>query len=192
MFYLLYFHYSGRVKRDCCLRIESYSRTSHSTFALSDAPTAGLRSIASAVSFTSYHLPFTFCLSDGCIVVKRLDFRARRTPPLSPRLKASDVLGSLHTGRKCIVAALFGRIRRLRLGVNLERHTLTLLNLQPRRVRSHCRASPAGRFERYFCGQFSVCLFRIRGREPRSIFPLAKVGLTVQRKTSRRIYCINF
>ena len=57
------------------------------------------------------------------------------------------------------------------------------LNLQPRRVRSHCRVSPAGRFELYFCGQFSVCLFRIRGREPRSIFPLAKVGLTVQRKT---------
>lgn len=57
------------------------------------------------------------------------------------------------------------------------------LNLQPRRVRSNCRVSPAGRFERYFCGQFSVCLFRIRGREPRSIFPLAKVGLTVQRKT---------
>ena len=65
------------------------------------------------------------------------------------------------------------------------------LNLQPRRVRSHCRVSPTGSFERYFCGQFSVCLFRIRGREPRSIFPLAKVGLTVQRKTSRRIYCIN-
>ena len=65
-------------------------------------------------------------------------------------------------------------------------------HLQPRRVRSNCRGSPAGRFERYFCGQFSVCLFRIRGREPRSIFPLAKVGLTVQRKTSRRIYCINF
>lgn len=57
------------------------------------------------------------------------------------------------------------------------------LNLQPRRVRSHCRVSPAGRFELYFCGQFSVCLFRIRGREPWSIFPLAKVGLTVQRKT---------
>ena len=56
-------------------------------------------------------------------------------------------------------------------------------HLQPRRVRSNCRVSPAGRFERYFCGQFSVCLFRIRGREPRSIFPLAKVGLTVQRKT---------
>lgn len=67
-----------------------------------------------------------------------------------------------------------------------------LLNLQPRRVRSHSRVSPTGRFKRYFCGQFSVCLFRIRGREPRSIFPLAKVGLTVQRKTSRRIYCINF
>lgn len=65
-------------------------------------------------------------------------------------------------------------------------------HLQPRRVRSNCRVSPAGRFERYFCGQFSVCLFRIRGREPRSIFPLAKVGLTVQRKTGRRIYCINF
>lgn len=57
------------------------------------------------------------------------------------------------------------------------------LNLQPRRVRSHSRVSPSGRFELYFCGQFSVCLFRIRGREPRSIFPLAKVGLTVQRKT---------
>ena len=56
-------------------------------------------------------------------------------------------------------------------------------HLQPRRVRSRCRVSPAGRFELYFCGQFSVCLFRIRGREPRSIFPLAKVGLTVQRKT---------
>lgn len=56
-------------------------------------------------------------------------------------------------------------------------------HLQPRRVRSNCRVSPAGRFELYFCGQFSVCLFRIRGREPRSIFPLAKVGLTVQRKT---------
>lgn len=56
------------------------------------------------------------------------------------------------------------------------------LNLQPRRVRSHSRVSPTGRFKRYFCGQFSGCLFRIRGREPRSIFPLAKVGLTVQRK----------
>lgn len=56
-------------------------------------------------------------------------------------------------------------------------------HLQPRRVRSNCRVSPAGRFELYFCGQFSVCLFCIRGREPRSIFPLAKVGLTVQRKT---------
>lgn len=66
------------------------------------------------------------------------------------------------------------------------------LNLQPQRVRSNCRVSPTGRFKRYFCGQFSVCLFRIRGREPGSIFPLAKVGLTVQRKTSRRIYCINF
>ena len=67
-----------------------------------------------------------------------------------------------------------------------------LFHLQPRRVRSHCRGSPAGRFELSFCGKFSVCLFRIRGREPRSIFPLAKVGLTVQRKTSLRIYCINF
>lgn len=66
------------------------------------------------------------------------------------------------------------------------------LNLQPRRVRSHRRVSQARRFELYFCGQFSVCLLRIRGREPWSIFPLAKVGLTVQRKTSRRIYCINF
>lgn len=55
-------------------------------------------------------------------------------------------------------------------------------HLQPLRVRSHSRVSPTGRFKRYFCGQFSVCLFRIRGREPRSIFPLAKVGLTVQRK----------
>ncbi len=55
-------------------------------------------------------------------------------------------------------------------------------HLQPRRVRSNCRVSPTGRFELSFCGQFSVCLFRIRGREPRSIFPLAKVGLTVQRK----------
>lgn len=35
------------------------------------------------------------------------------------------------------------------------------LNLQPRRVRSHSRVSPMGRFERYFCGQFSFCLFRI-------------------------------
>lgn len=56
-------------------------------------------------------------------------------------------------------------------------------HLQPRRVRSNCRVSPAGRFELYFCGQFSVCLFCIRGREPRSIFPFAKVGPTVQRKT---------
>lgn len=56
-------------------------------------------------------------------------------------------------------------------------------HLQPRRVRSNCRVSPAVRFELYFCGQFSVCLFRIWGREPRSIIPLAKVGLTVQRKT---------
>lgn len=55
-------------------------------------------------------------------------------------------------------------------------------HMQPRRVRSRSRVSQAGRFELYFCGQFSVCLFRIRGREPRSIFPLAKVGLTVQRK----------
>ena len=62
------------------------------------------------------------------------------------------------------------------------------LNLQPRRVRSHSRVSPTGRFERYFCGQFSVCLFRIRGREPRSIFPLAKVGLTAHRK----IYLTDF
>lgn len=55
-------------------------------------------------------------------------------------------------------------------------------HLQPRRGRSRSRVSQAGRFELYFCGQFSVCLFRIRGREPRSIFPFAKVGLTVQRK----------
>ena len=66
------------------------------------------------------------------------------------------------------------------------------LNLQPRRVRSRCRVSPAGRFELYFCGQFSVCLFRIRGREPRSIFPLAKVGLTVQRKIYLTDFFINF
>ena len=65
-------------------------------------------------------------------------------------------------------------------------------DLQPRRVRSHCRVSPAGRFELYFCGQFSVCLFRIRGREPRSIFPLAKVGLTVQRKIYLTDFFINF
>ena len=65
-------------------------------------------------------------------------------------------------------------------------------HLQPRRVRSHCRVSPAKRFERYFCGQFSVCLFRIRGREPRSIFPLAKVGLTVQRKIYLTDFFINF
>lgn len=65
-------------------------------------------------------------------------------------------------------------------------------HLQPRRVRSNCRGSPAGRFERYFCGQFSVCLFRIRGREPRSIFPLAKVGLTVQRKIYLTDFFINF
>ena len=66
------------------------------------------------------------------------------------------------------------------------------MNLQPRRVRSHCRVSPAGRFELYFCGKFSVCLFRIRGREPGSIFPLAKVGLTVQRKIYLTDFFINF
>lgn len=65
-------------------------------------------------------------------------------------------------------------------------------HLQPRRVRSNCRVSPARRFELYFCGQFSVCLFRIRGREPRSIFPLAKVGLTVQRKIYLTDFFINF
>ena len=65
-------------------------------------------------------------------------------------------------------------------------------HLQPRRVRSNCRVSPMGRSERYFCGQFSVCLFRIWGREPRSIFPLAKVGLTVQRKIYLTDFCINF
>ena len=47
-----------------------------------------------------------------CIAVRWLDFRARRTPPpLSPRLKASDVFllrkrqageGLLHSGRKYI------------------------------------------------------------------------------------------
>ena len=66
------------------------------------------------------------------------------------------------------------------------------LNLQPRRGRSHCRVSPARRFELYFSGQFAVCLFRIRGREPRSIFPLAKVGLTVQRKIYLTDFFINF
>lgn len=65
-------------------------------------------------------------------------------------------------------------------------------NLQPRRVRSRSRVSQAGRFELYFCGQFSVCLFRIRGREPRSIFPLAKVGLTVQRKIYLTDFFLNF
>lgn len=65
-------------------------------------------------------------------------------------------------------------------------------HLQPRRVRSRSRVSQAGRFELYFCGQFSVCLFRIRGREPRSIFPLAKVGLTVQRKIYLTDFFLNF
>ena len=65
-------------------------------------------------------------------------------------------------------------------------------HLQPRRVRSNCRVSPASRFELYFCGQFSVCLFRIRRREPRSIFPLAKVGLTVQRNIYLSDFFINF
>lgn len=75
----------------------------------------------------------------------------------------------------------------------LATHSVSVpLNLQPRRVRSHSRVSPAGRFERYFCGQFSVCLFRIRGREPRSIFPSAKVGLTVQRKIYLTDFFINF
>lgn len=57
-------------------------------------------------------------------------------------------------------------------------------HLQPRRVRSHSQVSPTGRFKRYFCGQFSICLFRIWGCDPRLIFPVAKVGLTVHRKTS--------
>ena len=143
---------------------------------------------AQSVSCRSY--PFAFVSQKCASSFKRSDIRARRTPPpLASEQGRSEFRGLSVSGARTYSAAS-GLIRTLTV---LATPSVSVpLNLQPRRVRSHCRVSPAGRFELYFCGQFSVCLFRIRGREPWSIFPPAKVGLTAHRKIYLSDFRINF
>lgn len=132
--------------------------------------------IASAVGKS--HL--SFCVGRCASLFGRSDLRERRTPPLA-RIRGVRSSGVCSASGASTYSAASGLNRTPT--VLATPSVSAPFHLQPRRVRSNCRVSPAGRFELYFCGQFSVCLFRIRGREPRSIFPLAKVGLTVQRKT---------
>lgn len=123
------FHYFGSGKTSFVVGgLRTILTLSHSTYALADAPTAGLWLIASAVGIL--HFLSMFCGYSDYIIMKWSDFRARRTPPPLATTESVRCFGvALYRAQTHIVAfwaALIGRIHCLRLGVNLERHTAKL------------------------------------------------------------------